>query len=110
MSSRRQVFLDIVRQSNVSCQTGDYPGAIRLYCEALKIDPNNHILYSNRSAAYIKMGQFSKALQDALKARDLNPKWAKVNFDSFISLAIKNWSDVLRFRLNPNYLLTSTAL
>ena len=31
-----------------------------------------------RSAAYIKMGQFHKALQDAVKAKDLNPEWAKV--------------------------------
>lgn len=77
-ASRRQTFLDIVRQSNASCESGDYQTAVALYCEALKIDPDNHILYSNRSAAYIKLGQFARALQDALKARDLNPKWSKV--------------------------------
>ncbi|CAG7815969.1 unnamed protein product [Allacma fusca] len=76
-SSRRQIFLDIVRRSNISCQAGDFASAVTLYSEALKIDPNNHILYSNRSAAFIKMGQFSRALQDALKARELNPKWSK---------------------------------
>ena len=31
-----------------------------------------------RSAAYIKMGQFTKAHQDAVKAKELNSEWAKV--------------------------------
>lgn len=62
----------------MACQSGDFLSAVALYSEALKIDPNNHILYSNRSAALIKMGQFSRALQDALKAKELNPKWSKV--------------------------------
>ena len=30
------------------------------------------------SAAYIKMGQFTKAHQDAVKAKELNSEWAKV--------------------------------
>ena len=33
-----------------------------------------------RSAAYIKMGQFSKAYQDAVKAKELNAEWPKVRF------------------------------
>jgi len=73
------VFLELVRQSNVACQSGDFSSAVTLYSEALKIDPSNHILYSNRSAAFIKMGQFGRALQDALKAKELNPKWPKVS-------------------------------
>lgn len=39
----------------------------------------NHILYSNRSAAYIKLEQFDRALQDALKAKELDPTWPKVS-------------------------------
>ncbi len=37
-----------------------------------------YLLILFRSAAYIKMGQFHKALQDAVKAKDLNPEWPKV--------------------------------
>lgn len=76
--SRKQIFLDLVRRSNVSCQNGDFASAVQLYSEALKVDPTNHILYSNRSAALIKMGQFGKALQDAVRTKELNPKWPKV--------------------------------
>ncbi len=73
------MFLELVRKSNVACQSGDFSSAVSLYSEAIKIDPSNHILYSNRSAALIKLGQFGKALQDANKAKDINPKWSKVS-------------------------------
>ena len=38
-----------------------------------------------RSAAYIKMGQFSKAYQDAVKAKELNAEWPKVRSLQFIA-------------------------
>ncbi|KAJ8415513.1 hypothetical protein AAFF_G00424930, partial [Aldrovandia affinis] len=70
-------FLEKVRQSNAACQRGDFPAAVRLYGEALSADPQNCILYSNRSAAHLKQGQYHSALDDAVKARLLNPKWPK---------------------------------
>ena len=75
----KALFLEKVRQSNTACQAGDFPTAVRLYTEAIALDPANHILFSNRSAAYIKMGEFNKALQDASRARELNPEWPKVS-------------------------------
>jgi Flp pilus assembly protein TadD len=75
----KAAFLEKVRQSNAACQSGDFEKAVSLYTEAIQLDPANHILYSNRSAAHIKMGQFTKALQDAIKAKELNPEWPKVN-------------------------------
>lgn len=73
------MFIEKVRLSNEACQAGHYAKAVGLYTDAIALDPNNHILYSNRSAAYLKMGQFSQALVDATKARDLNPTWPKVS-------------------------------
>ena len=64
--ANKALFLEKVKLSNAACQSGDFEKAISLYTEAIKLDPANHILYSNRSAALIKLGQFSKAL----KARD----------------------------------------
>ncbi len=78
MDNKRTLFQEKVRQSNEACQSGDFTRAIRLYTEALQLDPGNHILYSNRSAAHVKLKQYEQALQDAIKARDLNPKWHKV--------------------------------
>ena len=78
MADTKAVFLEKVRQSNAACQAGDFPVAVRLYSEAIELDPRNHILYSNRSAALIKMGHFTRALQDAVKAKELNRSWPKV--------------------------------
>lgn len=71
-------FLERVRRSNQACQQGEYALAVHLYSEALTADPQNCILYSNRSAAYLRLGQYSTALDDAIKARLINPKWPKV--------------------------------
>uniref|UniRef100_A0A3Q3WLF5 Uncharacterized protein n=1 Tax=Mola mola TaxID=94237 RepID=A0A3Q3WLF5_MOLML len=71
-------FMEKVQQSNEACQRGDFQEAIHLYTNALQADPQNCILYSNRSAALFKLGQHQAALDDAVKACGLNPKWPKV--------------------------------
>uniref|UniRef100_A0A3Q3IGG7 Uncharacterized protein n=1 Tax=Monopterus albus TaxID=43700 RepID=A0A3Q3IGG7_MONAL len=70
-------FMEKVQQSNEACQHGDFQAAVCLYSEALQADPQNCILYSNRSAALLKLGQHQAALGDAEKACELNPKWPK---------------------------------
>ncbi|XP_028826917.1 tetratricopeptide repeat protein 28 isoform X3 [Denticeps clupeoides] len=79
-------FMEKVRQSNEACQLGDFQAAVQLYGEALRADPQNCILYSNRSAAYLKLGQYQTALDDAVKARLLNPKWPKAYFRQGVAL------------------------
>ncbi|XP_059569295.1 tetratricopeptide repeat protein 28 isoform X3 [Alligator mississippiensis] len=79
-------FVEKVRQSNQACHDGDFHTAIMLYNEALGVDPQNCILYSNRSAAYMKIQQYDKALDDAIKARLLNPKWPKAYFRQGVAL------------------------
>ncbi|GLD66788.1 tetratricopeptide repeat protein 28 isoform X1, partial [Lates japonicus] len=71
-------FMEKVQQSNEACQRGDFQVAVHLYSDALQADPQNCILYSNRSAALLKLGQHQAALDDAEKACELNPKWPKV--------------------------------
>ncbi|KAG8012154.1 Tetratricopeptide repeat protein 28, partial [Nibea albiflora] len=71
-------FMEKVQQSNEACQRGDFHAAVQLYTNALEADPQNCILYSNRSAALLKLGQHQAALDDAEKACELNPKWPKV--------------------------------
>uniref|UniRef100_A0A3P8W3N1 Tetratricopeptide repeat protein 28 n=1 Tax=Cynoglossus semilaevis TaxID=244447 RepID=A0A3P8W3N1_CYNSE len=79
-------FLERVRRSNQACQQGEYALAVHLYSEALTADPQNCILYSNRSAAYLRLGQYSTALDDAIKARLINPKWPKAYFRQGVAL------------------------
>ncbi|XP_044737970.1 tetratricopeptide repeat protein 28 [Chrysoperla carnea] len=85
-AASRALFLDKVQQSNAACQAGDFATAVSLYTDALQLDPTNHILYSNRSAARLKQGQFSLALQDATRARELCPTWPKAYFRQGVAL------------------------
>lgn len=70
--------MEKVQRSNEACQRGDFQAAIELYGEALQADQQNCVLYSNRSATLLKLGQPQAALDDAEKACELNPKWPKV--------------------------------
>lgn len=51
--------------------------AIQFYSEAINIDGSNHVLFSNRSAAYAKAGKYQNALEDAEKTIGIKPDWAK---------------------------------
>lgn len=79
-------FMEKVQQSNEACQRGDFHAAVRLYSDALQADPQNCILFSNRSAAFLKLGQHQAALDDAEKACELNPKWPKVSVPQRLKL------------------------
>lgn len=48
-----------------------------LFSQAIAIQPDNHILYSNRSAAYASKKEWDNALRDADKTTELKPDWAK---------------------------------
>ncbi|KAE9351902.1 hypothetical protein PF008_g5723 [Phytophthora fragariae] len=52
--------------------------AVEMYTRALELDPDNAVYYSNRSAAYLAMGDArGKALKDAEKCIELKPDWWK---------------------------------
>lgn len=62
---------------NAALTAGKFDEAIKAYSDAIKLDPSNHVLYSNRSAAYLKAGRFQDALADADKTVEINSTWAK---------------------------------
>lgn len=61
----------------MALQEGKFQDAVKFYTEAIGLDDKNHVLYSNRSAAYAKAGDYEKALEDAEKTVKLKPDWAK---------------------------------
>ena len=64
-------------EANVAFQSGAIEESINLYSQAIAIDPDNHVLYSNRAAAYMKVDSKSKALKDAERCVELAPTWSK---------------------------------
>ena len=55
----------------------DFSTAVRHFTTAMSVGPSNYLLYSNRSAAYARLHQYSEALADAEKAVKLKPDWSR---------------------------------
>ncbi|ESL06648.1 TPR-repeat-containing chaperone protein DnaJ, partial [Trypanosoma rangeli SC58] len=62
---------------NNAFKTGDFDTAIAHYTQAIKINPEEASLFSNRSAAYIKKNDFEAAAQDAVAAIAVNTTFVK---------------------------------
>lgn len=63
--------------ANKYFKEGDYDKAIKIYSEILDSDPKNHVILSNRSAAYIKLEKWNEALKDAVTSTKIKPDWGK---------------------------------
>lgn len=68
---------ELKSKGNAALQSEKYDEAIQFYTEAIQLDPQNHILYSNRSAAYAKTGKYQESLEDAEKTIGIKSDWAK---------------------------------
>ncbi|KAK1406625.1 hypothetical protein QVD17_42095 [Tagetes erecta] len=64
-------------KGNASFSAGNYTDAIRYFTDVINLAATNHVLYSNRSAAYASLNQYSEALTDAQRTVDLKPDWSK---------------------------------
>ncbi|CAD6269630.1 unnamed protein product [Miscanthus lutarioriparius] len=67
-------------QGNEQFKAGSYLKAAALYTQAIKLDPDNATLYSNRAAAFLQLVKLSKALADAETTVKLKPQWEKGHF------------------------------
>ncbi|CAE6446044.1 unnamed protein product [Rhizoctonia solani] len=64
-------------QGNKAFAAKRYDEAIDLFTKAIALDPSNHVLFSNRSAAKAGKKLWLEALEDAEQCIKVNPTWSK---------------------------------
>ncbi|KAL3828793.1 hypothetical protein ACJIZ3_017595 [Penstemon smallii] len=83
-------------QGNEFFKAGNYLKAAALYTQAIKQDPSNPTLYSNRAAAFLHLVKLNKALVDADTTISLKPDWEKGHFRKGCVLeAMERYEDAL---------------
>lgn len=68
---------ELKNQGNLLFSSGNFEEAVDIFTLAISADPSNAVLYSNRSAAYASLKQWSEAVGDAKKTTELRPEWGK---------------------------------
>lgn len=64
-------------EGNALFKEKKFPESIQKYTEAIKRNPKDAIPYSNRAAAYMKLGEFPMALKDCDRCLELDDKFVK---------------------------------
>eukprot|EP00697_Spironema_sp_BW2_P018096 gnl/Spiro4/9972_TR5299_c0_g1_i1.p1 gnl/Spiro4/9972_TR5299_c0_g1~~gnl/Spiro4/9972_TR5299_c0_g1_i1.p1 ORF type:complete len:242 (-),score=6.56 gnl/Spiro4/9972_TR5299_c0_g1_i1:192-917(-) len=69
--------LEAREAGNTSFRSGRHTDAVRFFSAAITFEPLNHLLWSNRSAAYALKHDYQRALADADKCISLRGDWYK---------------------------------
>lgn len=84
-------------EGNARFKDGDFSAAVDAYTRSLELDASQHLCYSNRSAAYLKLGnRLEEALADANRCVELAPQWAKGYSRQAAALQeLKRWDEAV---------------
>ncbi|CAF1356875.1 unnamed protein product [Rotaria sordida] len=83
-------------KGNEFFQKADYPNALKHYTEAIKRNPSNARLYSNRAACFIKLMEFGLALKDSEEGIKIDPTFVECYLHKGHALmATKNFSQAM---------------
>jgi len=64
-------------KGNTFFKEGKWPEAVKEYTEALRRDPKNYKVYSNRATCYAKLLAFENSLKDCEECLKIEPKFVK---------------------------------
>ncbi|KAJ3351681.1 hypothetical protein GGF32_004110 [Allomyces javanicus] len=68
---------ELKAQGNKLVAERKFPEAVVKYTDAIALNPNNAVYFSNRAAAYSQAGQHDKAIDDAKQAAVVDPTFSK---------------------------------
>jgi len=68
---------ELKQHGNIQLEKGNFKEAIKLYSQAIDLQPSNHVYFANRSAAHIATNQWDKAKEDAEKSIELDANYIK---------------------------------
>ena len=112
-SFQKHTIMSTREEGNEALGRDDYELAITIYSRALENNCNDERLYSNRSLAYYRLGDFEKSLKDAEKTVELKTGWEKGHIRKALAMIKlgKNKEDVLECYENGlKFCPTSTVL
>uniref|UniRef100_A0A7N1A8Y1 Thioredoxin domain-containing protein n=1 Tax=Kalanchoe fedtschenkoi TaxID=63787 RepID=A0A7N1A8Y1_KALFE len=70
--------------------------ACSAYGEGLRLDPSNSILYCNRAACWVKIGQWERSIEDCNQALRIQPSYTKALLRRAVSnTKLERWSDAV---------------
>lgn len=52
-------------KGNEAFKNKNYEEAVNCFTQAIELNPDDHVFYSNRSNSYVNLKEYGKALEDA---------------------------------------------
>ncbi|CAM9474013.1 unnamed protein product, partial [Hapterophycus canaliculatus] len=91
---QREAAVAAKTRGNELLKAKDYAGAVAAYTEAIELDGSDAAFRSNRSAVYMSIKEYEKALVDAEVCRRLKPDWPKACYRMAVArLALGRFED-----------------